>query len=121
MSLTLTSTTLTFEIKKEIGQIGKNSNVYLAHDNQLDCDIAVKKLLKSKITDKAKFFEEARRLHDSEHPHVVPIKFASEDSNNIYLAMPFYALGSLNELIEKKFLSVREIVRYSIQFLLGLH
>ena len=46
---------------------------------------------------------------------------ASEDADHIYLGMPYYAKGSLKELIELRFLTVREIIRYSIHFLSGLN
>ena len=111
MSLVVTSTSLEFEPIKEIGFHGKNSKVYLAHDKQLDSDIVVKKIEKSKISDPTKLFEEARRLNDSEHPHVVPLKFASYDTDHIYLGMPYYPKGSLKDLIDARFLTVREIVR----------
>ena len=121
MSFTVTSTKLEFEPIKEIGLHGKNSQVFTAHDKQLDCEIVVKKIKKSKIKDPAKFFEEARRLNDSEHPHVVPIKFASDDTDHIYLGMPYYPKGSLKDIIDSRFLTVREIIRYSLQFLSGLN
>jgi eukaryotic-like serine/threonine-protein kinase len=121
MSLTLTTTNLSFTPIKNIGIHGKNSEVYTAHDTQLDREIVVKKISKAKLKDPSKFFEEGRKLSDSEHQHVVPIKFASEDAVNIYLGMPFYQRGSLRDLIDSRFLTVREIVRYSIQFLSGLN
>lgn len=121
MSVTSTSTNLAFQLKTEIGLHGKNSQVYTALDTQLNCEIAVKRLLKSKIKDSAKFFEEARRVNDSKHQNVVAIKFASEDADHIYLGMPYYPNGSLKQLIDKRFLTVREVIRYSIQFLSGLN
>jgi serine/threonine protein kinase len=35
--------------------------------------------------------------------------------------MPFYKKGSLKTLIDSRFLTVREIIRYAVQFLSGLH
>jgi serine/threonine protein kinase len=116
-----TTTTLEFDIVKEIGQHGQNSQVFLAHDRQLDCPIAVKKIPKSKFSNPDKFFEEAKRLNGSEHHNVMPIKFGAVDADYIYLVMPFYPNGSLKDLITKRFLTVREILRYSLQFLTGLH
>jgi eukaryotic-like serine/threonine-protein kinase len=121
MSFGITSAKLDFEPIKEIGQQGRNSNVYLAHDKQLDAQLVIKKILKTKIHNPADFYSEAKRLYDSEHQHVVQIKYACEDTDHIYLAMPFYKNGSLKTLIDSRFLTVREILRYSIQFLTGLN
>lgn len=35
--------------------------------------------------------------------------------------MPYYKNGSLNSLMGKKFLTVREIIKYSLEFLSGIH
>lgn len=121
MSIGLTTANLNFESIKEIGQQGRNSQVYLSHDKQLDAEIVIKKVLKAKIADPIEFYTEAKRLYASEHQHVVQIKYACEDTDSIYLAMPYYKNGSLKTLIDSRFLTVREIIRYSTQFLSGLH
>lgn len=121
MSFGITKATLDFERIREIGQQGKNSNVYLAHDKQLDAELVIKKIEKKRILNPAEFYAEAKRLYDSEHQHVVQIKYACEDTDHIYLAMPFYKNGSLKTLIDSRHLTTREIIRYSIQFLSGLH
>ncbi len=117
----ITTASLNFELKNEIGQEGKNSQVYLAHDKQLDANLVIKVIAKATFSDVNEFYAEAKRLYDSEHQHVVQVKYACEDEENIYLAMPFYGKGSLKKLMDKRFLTVREIIRYSIQFLLGLN
>ncbi|PUZ27349.1 Serine/threonine protein kinase [Chitinophaga costaii] len=121
MHNTNTITNLSFEPIKDIGQHGRNSEVCLAKDVQLDCEIVVKKISKTKIVSKDEFFSEARKLNDSEHPNVVPLKFASEDANYIYIGMPYYPDGSLKDLIESRYLTIREVIRYGIQFLSGLN
>lgn len=57
MPLGLYTANLNFETLKEIGQEGKNSKVYLAHDKQLDGEIVVKKVLKSKIPKVADYYK----------------------------------------------------------------
>jgi serine/threonine protein kinase len=121
MSLGIKLTRLGFELKDEIGQEGMNSRVFKSYDPQLDATIVVKRIEKSKFADASKYYEEAKRLYASEHPYVVQIKYSSEDDDAIYLAMPFYAKGSLKKLIDSRFLTVREIVRYATQFLSGLN
>lgn len=121
MSIGLTTALLNFETLKEIGQDGKNSNVYIAHDKQLDAEIVIKKIAKANFQDIIDYYTEAKQLYDSDHPNVVKIKYACEDDDFIYLAMPYYSNGSIKRLIESTYLTVRQIVRYGIQFLSGVN
>lgn len=121
MSFGLTDTILTFERLKEIGQEGRNSQVYLAHDKQQNADLVVKQIPKASFKDPDLFFAEAQKLYSSEHPFVVPIKYASQDNEYIYLAMPYFKNGSLKKRIDASYLTVREIVRYTCHFLAGLN
>lgn len=114
-------TQLEIKLLKEIGQDGKNSKVYQMLDPQLQASLAVKSLEISKFSDNSKYFDEARILYDSRHVNVVDVKFASQDSKNIYIAMPFYKNGSLKNLLDKRFLTVREIIIIGIDFLSGLN
>ena len=41
MSIGLQTAELNFDIIREIGQEGKNSQVFLAHDKQLDAEIVI--------------------------------------------------------------------------------
>ncbi|UKB82560.1 serine/threonine protein kinase [Chryseobacterium sp. MEBOG06] len=121
MPLGLHTTELNFETTKEIGQEGKNSQVFLAHDKQLDGEIVVKKIEKSKIINPTEYYEEAKKLYASSHSNVVKVNYGCSDTDYIYIAMPYYKNGSLKSLIATKNLTIREIIRYSIQFLSGLH
>jgi serine/threonine protein kinase len=112
---------LTFELREEIGHDGKNSKVHVAHDANLDARLVIKTLLKSELGDMSLYFDESRLLHLSEHQHVVPIRYACEDDERIYIAMPHFSNGSLRQLLDRKYLTMRELVRYSTQFLSGLH
>lgn len=56
-------------------------------------------------------------IYENKHPNIVEIQYASQDDEYIYMAMPYYKNGSLNSLAQKRFLSVREIVRYSLELL----
>ena len=112
---------LKFECLEEIGHEGRNSRVFVSTDKQLDCEIVVKEIPKITFRDESLFFSEAQKLSISSHPNVVDIKFACEDDENIYLSMPYYKNGSLKRVIDSRFLTVREILRLSIQFLSGLH
>lgn len=116
------SVRLDFEEIQEIGQEGKNSKVFLAHDNQLDGEIVIKEIVKIPDGSPDEYFKEARLLYAHHHNNIVRVNYACEDDNNIYIGMPFYKKGSLKKRISKGcYLTVREVVRYSIQFLSGLN
>ena len=65
MPLGLYTAELNFETIREIGQEGKNSQVFLAHDKQLDGEIVVKKIEKTKIVHPTEYYEEAKKLECS--------------------------------------------------------
>lgn len=113
---------LDFETKKEIGQEGRNSKVYLALDKQLDGEIVIKEINKESSDSPDDYFKEARILYANQHNNIVRVNYACENDENIYVAMPFYKNGSLKKKIsDGNFLTIREAIRYSIQFLSGLN
>jgi eukaryotic-like serine/threonine-protein kinase len=115
---------LDFEFRRSIGlQQGKNSDgVYVAYDPQLDGEVVVKRIAKARLQmDATRFFQESRRLYDARHPNVVDVKYACVDGDYIYIAMPCYGGGSLESLLAQRYLTVREIVKYAMEFLSGLH
>lgn len=112
---------ISFDLVTEIGQEGSNSNTYVAHDDQLDAEIVIKKIPKNALESVDTFFEEARILYLSSHSNVVPVHYACQDAVSIFIAMPYYRRGSLNALINSRFLTVREIVVLGCQIASGLH
>lgn len=112
------SALVSFCKEREIGQEGRNSKVYLAHDEYMDAKIVIKEI--SNSDDIPKLLREAKILYASSHPNVVQIQYACKDDNNIYIAMPFYKNGSLKSLMARRMLTVREIIRYAIQFISGV-
>lgn len=121
MPLGLQSASLNFENLEEIGQEGKNSSVFKAHDKQLDGEIVIKQIEKHKIVNPTEFYSEAKILYASSHQYVVKVNYGCEDDDYVYIAMPYYRKGSLKKLIDSKFLTIRETIRYALQFLSGLH
>ena len=57
MSIGLQTAELNFDIIGEIGQEGKNSQVFLAHDKQLDAEIVIKRIEKTKFTNSNEYYE----------------------------------------------------------------
>ncbi len=114
------STKLTFIKGGLVGNQGANSDVFFARDPQLEADLVMKQVRKASIADPAKYFSEASRLYDARHPNVVDVKYACEDQDFIYLAMPKYQ-GSVHAVLTKRFLTVREVVTLGFDFLSGLH
>ena len=112
---------LSFHIDDEIGQEGKNSTVFTATDLQLNAKIVVKKMLKADFTDVNEYFKESSLLHLSSHPNVVPIYYACQDADHVFLAMPYFRRGSLKKRMSESPVTVRDIVVWSTQVLSGLH
>ncbi len=112
---------LHFDLLAEIGQEGKNSRTFTAHDHQLNAQIVIKQIEKAKLNNAAQFFDESKCLYASSHPNVVQIFYACEDNDSVYVAMPHYVGGSIKALMDQRHLSVREVIRFGCHILSGLH
>lgn len=112
---------ISFNLGNEIGQEGSNSKTYVAHDNQLDAEVVIKQIQKAHLDSVDAFFDESKILYLSSHPNVVPVHYACQDADSIFIAMPYYRNGSLNSLMNQRYLTVREIVTLGCQIASGLH
>lgn len=118
----IVSTKLAFELRQPIGtDEGRNSRVWMAYDPQLAAEIVVKEIPKTSFDDVDQYFTEAKRLYDARHPNVVNVKYACQDSESVFLAMPYYSQGSVGRLLDQRRITNREIVRYGLDLLNGLH
>ncbi|HET6559778.1 MAG TPA: serine/threonine-protein kinase [Prolixibacteraceae bacterium] len=115
-----TKANLDFKLVTRIGN-GGEGEVYKAHDRQLNSVIAIKKVSVKSFIKESSYFEEAKKLYLTRHQNIVPVNYACKDDDFIYLAMPLYGNGSLKSQMDTRFLSSREIIRYSLQFLSGLN
>lgn len=106
---------------REIGHDGKNSQTFIATDHQLGADIVVKEIPKARLISPANFFDESRALYASLHPNVVQLHYACQNADSVFIAMPFYARGSVKPLITGAHFTVRQIVTLGCQTLSGLH
>ncbi len=112
---------IVFDLSHKVGKQGQNSETFVAIDKQLDAEIVIKSIQKSKLASPENFFDESKALYASAHPNVVQIYYACFDADRIYLAMPYYKRGSLADLVSNGFLTVREIIVIACQVLSALH
>lgn len=110
-----------FSKLREIGHDGKNSSAFVAQDHQLGAEIVIKQLAKHALVSPANYFDESRSLYASAHPNVVQVFYACEDSDSVFIAMPYYARGSLKSLITDGHISLRQVITTACQVLSGLH
>src|SRR5918997_5389161 len=94
-----------YELRGQVGS-GGMADVFLAHDEVLDRDVALK-MLKDKYTENDEFVERFKREAQSaaalSHPNIVPIfdRGASEDGT-YYIAMEYLSGGTLKDRILSK-------------------
>lgn len=90
-----------FTIRRLIGS-GGMANVYLARQNSLDRDVALK-ILSSQLShdeaDRARFLGEMRHLARLAHPNIVTAHDAGEDAGILYLAMDYMAGDSMEKRV----------------------
>jgi len=112
---------LAFDIIREIGQDGRNSQTFVTRDHQLNAEIVTKRIQKRTLNSPDEFFAESQALYSSAHPHVVQIHYACFDADHVYVAMPYYQNGSVKDLITGKHMTVREVITLGSKILAGLH
>lgn len=109
------------EFVRELPNQGRNSYVFIGKDPQLDSELVYKRIKRENFNGD-EYFKEARLIYKNYHQYVVRINYACYDDDYIYIGMPFYKNGSIKELITNgHFLTPKEVIRYSIQFLTGLN
>lgn len=100
---------------------GQNSEVWCADEPQLGGQVAVKEIPQSKLGNTAaEFFAEAQAMFGSEHPNVVPLRYACIAGTNVSLVMPYFQKGSLLDRISKQPLPLLEVRRVGQGILAGL-
>jgi tetratricopeptide (TPR) repeat protein len=111
-----------YRIVEKIGA-GGMGEVYRAHDEQLDRDVALKVLPAGTLTDEAarkQFRKEALALAKLNHPNIETVhEFGTQDGVD-FLAMELIVGSSLNQKLKAGPLQEREIVRLGMQLAQGL-
>ena len=84
---------------------GGFGEVYEADHQLLQQKRAIKLLLERHFHDpnqRERFLREARTLATLEHPNILPVLEVGEEGNMLYLVMPFYQQGTLNDLLKQR-------------------
>jgi serine/threonine protein kinase len=130
-----------YRIERVLGQ-GAFGITYLAHDINLDRQVAIKEYLPSQfsrreddmtvtpVSDAQKedfewglkrFLSEARTLTKFEHPNLVKVMNVFEMNNTAYMVMNYEVGKSLNQLLKiRKILSESEITKILLPLMSGL-
>src|SRR5215469_8018881 len=106
-----------FNITRKIGQGGMGV-VYLARDERLERDVALKVLREGLFTDEAarkRFRKEALALSKLNHPNIALIYDFDSQNGVDFLVMEYVVGGSLAQRLEGGALSEREIASFGAQ------
>jgi serine/threonine protein kinase len=130
-----------YTIKEILGQ-GGFGITYLAHDNNLDEDVAIKEYLPIELAvrerddsvqpiteDRNKnyewgldrFIKEARTLSKFKHPNIVRVRSVSEENNTAYMVMEYEQGETLQDILtRRKTLEEAELLSVLVPILGGL-
>jgi Serine/threonine protein kinase len=106
-----------YEVGEKIGS-GGMGEVYLARDNQLDRNVALKLLLPEFFSDAERirrFKMEARAASALNHPNIITIHEINEDNDQIYIATEFVDGETLREKIARDKITQIEAVQIAEQ------
>lgn len=112
-----------YEIIKSIGE-GGMANVYLAHDELLDRDVALK-VLRGDLENNEKFIRrfqrEAKSVSALSHANIVEVYDVGEEEGQHYIVMEFINGVTLKQLVQKRgALTVTEVMDIMAQVTDGL-
>jgi TolB-like protein/Tfp pilus assembly protein PilF/tRNA A-37 threonylcarbamoyl transferase component Bud32 len=106
-----------YRILEKIGA-GGMGEVYRAHDEQLDRDVALKVLPAQALTDevaRARLLREARSAAALNHPHICTVHEVGEAGGQAYIAMELVEGQPLSELVPEQGLPVETVLRFGSQ------
>jgi len=111
------STNFNFEVIEKINSEGVNSALYIVEDKQLGSRFILKQIDKKKFKEFERYFDESKKVYNLKHPNIISINTASYDDEYIYITMPYLKRGSLHNLLNTRYLTLKEIIKYSLDFL----
>jgi protein kinase-like protein len=92
-----------YELRREIGR-GGSAVVYLAHQTDLDREVALKELAAFRASDPAfveRFLRESRLTGSLNHPNIVTVHEYFEHEGTAFIAMEYFERGSLRPLVSR--------------------
>ena len=96
--------------------------VYKAHDTQLSRTVALKKLRsQDEETDITRFLREAKATANLRHPNIVAVYDIGQHEGEYYFTMDFVEGSSLEELLKKKKISLRQKIKTMIKVSEAVH
>lgn len=105
-----------YEILAPLGT-GGMGEVYLARDEQLGREVAIKTLPASSLGEESRqrFLREARAASALNHPGIVTIHDINRSGDVDYMVMEYVRGRTLSALIGRRGLGVRDCIRYALQ------
>ena len=97
---------------------GGMGEVYRAHDEQLDREVAIKVLPSTSFEDpvaRARLLQEARAAAALNHPNICTVHEVGEADGQTYIAMELVDGQALSERLKAGPLKVDQVVRYGLQ------
>ena len=92
--------------------------VYRAHDERLDCDVAVKVLPPEAVADpsaRTLLLREARNAAALKHPNICTIHTVAESEGHVFIAMEYVEGTPLGDRIGSGGMPVESVLRYGAQ------
>jgi tetratricopeptide (TPR) repeat protein len=111
-----------YRILEQIGA-GGMGEVYRAHDQRLDRDVAIKLLPAGSLADETvrkRFRKEALSLSKLNHPNIATIHDFDRDQNRDFLVMEYIGGATLSEYLDKGPLPEERVLRLGMQLAEGL-
>src|SRR5258706_5545119 len=96
-----------YRLKRRLG-LGGMSQVYLAYDEDLDRDVAIKVVSSGQAEYIERFKREAKAIGRLTHDHILPAFDSGEQGPWHYLVMPYIEHNTLRERLERGDLTLEE-------------
>jgi Tol biopolymer transport system component/predicted Ser/Thr protein kinase len=106
-----------YQVLEKLGEGGMGV-VYKARDPRLDRFLAIKVLPPGKVSDPERvrrFFQEAKSASALNHPNIVHIYDIGDTDGSPFIAMEYVKGRTLEQLIGRKGLKLRDALHYSVQ------
>ncbi len=108
-----------YRIKHRLGR-GGMAEVYLATDDRMNRDVAIKVVRSNHVEFAERFTREAQAMGNLHHDHILSAYDAGEQDPWTYLVMPYVAQGTLGDLLQKGPLSLEHAGELLQQIASGL-